>query len=166
MKISPMEIQRQTFSKRLRGYDPEEVRTYLNLLAEELQQFQREQAALQQEAQFLRSIVDEHRQREEILKNTLLTAQRLSEEIKETARKQGEMTVKEAELQADKLVELAQGRAKSIERETIDLRVMRQMLRSDIRALLERIQHILDAQEEAEVDDNLRFMKRREGASE
>lgn len=166
MKISPMEIQRQTFSKRLRGYDPEEVRTYLNLVAEELQQLQREQAALQQEAQFLRSIVDEHRQREEILKNTLLTAQRLSEEIKETARKQGEMTVKEAELQADKLVELAQGRAKTIERETIDLRAMRQMLRSDIRALLERIEHILDAQEEAEVDDNLRFMKRREGASE
>jgi cell division initiation protein len=166
MKISPMEIQRQTFSKRFRGYDPEEVRTYLNLLAEELQQFQREQAALQQEAQFLRSIVDEHRQREEILKNTLLTAQRVSEEIRETARKQGEMTVKEAELQADKLVELAQGRAKSIERETLDLRAMRQMLRSDVRALLERIQHILDAQEEAEVDDNLRFMKRREGASE
>lgn len=166
MKITPMELQRQTFSKRLRGYDPEEVRTYLNLVAEELQQFQREQAALQQEAQFLRSIVDEHRQREEILKNTLLTAQRLSDEIKETARKQSEMAVKEAELQADKLIELAQGRAKSIERETIDLRSMRQMLSSDIRALLQRIQHILDAQEEAEVEDNLRFMKRREGAAE
>jgi cell division initiation protein len=166
MKISPMEIQRQTFSKRLRGYDPDEVRTYLNLVAEELQQFQREQAALQQEATFLRSIVDEHRQREEILKNTLLTAQRVSEEIKENARKQSVSTVKEAELQADRLIELAQDRAKTIERETLDLRSMRQMLRGDIRALLDRIQHILDAQEEAEVDDNLRFMKRREGASE
>ena len=166
MKISPMEIQRQTFSKRLRGLDPEEVRTYLNLVAEELQQIQREQAALQQETTFLRSIVDEHRQREEILKNTLLTAQRVSEEIKENARKQSESTVKQAELQADRLIELAQDRAKTIERDTLDLRSMRQMLRGDIRALLERIQHILDAQEEAEVDDNLRFMKRREGASE
>ena len=166
MKISPMEIQRQTFSKRLRGYDPDEVRTYLNLVAEELQQFQREQAALQQETTFLRSIVDEHRQREEILKNTLLTAQRVSEEIKENARRQSETTVKEAELQADRLVELAQDRAKTIERETLDLRSMRQVLRGDVRALLERIHHILDAQEEAEVDDNLRFMKRREGASE
>ena len=163
MKISPMEIQRQTFSKRLRGYDPDEVRTYLNLIGEELQQIQREQAALQQEATFLRSIVDEHKQREEILKNTLLTAQRVSEEIKENARKQSETTVKQAELQADRLVELAQDRAKTIERDTLDLRSMRQMLRGDIRALLERIQHILDAQEEAEVDDNLRFMKRREG---
>jgi cell division initiation protein len=166
MKISPMEIQRQTFSKRLRGYDPDEVRTYLNLVAEELQQFQREQAALQQETTFLRSIVDEHRQREEILKNTLLTAQRVSEEIKENARKQSDTAVKEAELQADRLVGLAQDRAKTIERETLDLRSMRQVLRGDIRALLERIHHILDAQEEAEVDDNLRFMKRREGASE
>jgi cell division initiation protein len=166
MKISPMEIQRQTFSKRLRGYDPEEVRTYLNLVAEELQQLQREQSGLQQEVTFLRSIVDEHRQREEILKNTLLTAQRVSEEIKENARKQSETTVKEAELQADRLVELAQDRAKTIGRETLDLRSMRQVLRGDVRALLERIHHILDAQEEAEVDDNLRFMKRREGASE
>jgi cell division initiation protein len=164
MKISPMDIQRQPFSKRFRGYDPGEVRTYLNLVAEELQQFQREHAALQQEAQFLRSIVDEHRERESILKNTLLTAQRVSEELKEAARKQGDATVKEAELQADKLMELAQGRAKTIERETIDLRSMRQTLRSDIRALVQRIVHVLDAQEEAEVDDNLRFMRRREGS--
>jgi hypothetical protein len=37
-------------------------------------------------------------------------------------------------------------------------------LHTDIRGLLSRIQHILDSQEEAEVDDNLRFMKRRDGA--
>src|SRR5262245_22995593 len=163
MKISPMDIQRQPFSKRLRGFDPEEVRSYLHLVAEELQQFQREHAALQQEAQFLRGIVEEHRERETILKNTLLTAQRVSEEIKEAARKHGEATIKEAELQADKLIELAQSRAKAIERETLDLRAMRQALHTDIRGLLARIQHILDSQEEAEVDDNLRFMKRRDG---
>lgn len=162
MKISPMEIQRQAFSKRLRGYDKDEVRTYLNLVAEELEQFQREHAALAQEAQFLRGVVDEHRQRETILKNTLLTAQRVSEELREAARRQGEATVKEAELQADKLVELAQSRAKAIERETMDLRAMRQALRSDVRALIARLEHILDSQEEAELDDNLRFMKRRE----
>ena len=163
MKFSPMDIQRQTFSKRLRGLDPEEVRTYLHLVAEELAQFQREHASLQQEVQFLRGIVEEHRQRETILKNTLLTAQRVSEEIREIARKQGEATLKEAELQADKLIELAQSRAKSIEHDTLDLRAMRQALHTDIRGLLQRIQHILDSQEEAEVDDNLRFMKRRDG---
>jgi cell division initiation protein len=160
-----MDIQRQSFTRRFRGFDSEEVRNYLNLLAEELAQFQREHHTMEQEVQFLRGIVEEHRQREAILKNTLITAQRVSEEIRENARKQSETTVKEAELNADRLLELAQARAKEVERDTLDLRAMRQTLRTDVRALIQRLEHVLDLQEEAEVEDNLRFMKRRDQSS-
>jgi cell division initiation protein len=162
MKISPMDIQRQTFGSRWRGYDDAEVRTYLNIVAEEVAALQRERDGLEQEVQSLRALVDEHRQRETILKNTLLTAQRLSEEIREAARKQSESVVKEAELQADRLLELAQSRAQEVERGILDLRGHRSSLRTDVRALITRLTHILDLQEEAEVEDNLRFLKRRE----
>ena len=162
MKISPMDLQRQTFAQRLRGFDPAEVRTYLNIVAEEVAALQRERDGLEQEVQSLRALVDEHRQRETILKNTLLTAQRLSEEIKEAARKQSESVVKEAEIQADRLLDLAQSRAQEVERGILDLRAHRSSLRTDVRALITRLTHILDLQEEAEVEDNLRFMKRRE----
>jgi cell division initiation protein len=162
MKISPMDLQRQTFAQRLRGFDPAEVRTYLNIVAEEVAALQRERDGLEQEVQSLRALVDEHRQRETILKNTLLTAQRLSEEIKEVARKQSESVVKEAEIQADRLLELAQSRAQEVERGILDLRAHRSSLRTDVRALITRLTHILDLQEEAEVEDNLRFLKRRE----
>jgi cell division initiation protein len=162
MKISPMDLQRQTFAPRWRGYDTAEVRTYLNIVAEEIAALQRERDGLEQEVQSLRALVDEHRQRETILKNTLLTAQRLSEEMKEAARKQSESVVKEAEIQADRLLELAQSRAQEVERGILDLRGMRSSLRTDVRALITRLTHILDLQEEAEVEDNLRFLKRRE----
>ena len=162
MKISPMDLQRQTFSQRLRGFDPAEVRTYLNIVAEEIAALQRERDGLEQEVQSLRGPVDEHRQRETILKNTLLTAQRLSEEIKDAARKQSESVIKEAEMQADRLIELAQSRAQEVERGILDLRAHRSSLRTDVRALITRLTHILDLQEEAEVEDNLRFLKRRE----
>jgi len=162
MKISPMDLQRQTFAQRWRGYDTAEVRTYLNIVAEEIAALQRERDGLEQEVQSLRALVDEHRQRETILKNTLLTAQRLSEEIREVARKQSESVVKEAEMQADRLLELAQSRAQEVERGILDLRGMRSSLRTDVRALITRLTHILDLQEEAEVEDNLRFLKRRE----
>jgi cell division initiation protein len=162
MKISPMDLQRQTFSQKLRGFDPAEVRTYLNIVAEEIAALQRERDGLEHEVQSLRGLVDEHRQRETILKNTLLTAQRLSEEIKDAARKQSESVVKEAEMQADRLVELAQSRAQEVERGILDLRAHRSSLRTDVRALITRLTHILDLQEEAEVEDNLRFLKRRE----
>src|SRR6266568_1201691 len=121
MKISPMDIQRQTFTPKFRGFE-----------------------------------------REVILKNTLLTAQKASEEIKENARKQAESQVKEAELQADRLVELAQSRAHEVERGIVDLRGHRAALRTDIRAFITRLTHLLDLQEEAELEDNLRFLKRRE----
>jgi cell division initiation protein len=164
MKISPMDIQRQEFARVLRGYDREEVRTYLTIVAEEVAALQRERDSFDQQVQNMQGLLDEHRQREAILKNTLLTAQRVSEEIREVARKQSESTVKEAELQADRLLELAQGRAHEVERGILDLRAQRTALRTDIRSVLTRLTHLLDLQEEAELEDNLRFLKRREEA--
>jgi len=162
MKISPMDIQRQTFGQVFRGLDPDEVRAYLNIVAEEVASLQMERDRLDQELSSLRSLIDEHRQRETILKNTLLTAQRVSEEIRDNARKEAETTVKEAEMQADRLVELAQNRAHEVERGILDLRAHRSALRTDVRALITRLSHLLDLQEEAELEDNLRFLRRRE----
>jgi cell division initiation protein len=164
MKISPMDIQRQTFARTFRGFEPEEVRTYLALVAEEVAALQRDRDSLEQKVQSLQYVVDEAKDREAILKNTLLTAQKASEEIRENARREAESQVKEAELQADRLVELAQSRAHDVERGILDLRVHRAGLRTDIRAFITRLTHLLDLQEEAEVEDNLRFLKRREEA--
>jgi len=162
MKISPMDIQRQAFGRRLRGLDADEVRAYLNIVAEEVAALQMERDRLHHEVQEVRSLLEEHRQRETILKNTLLMAQRVSEEIKENARKQADTVIKEAEIQSDHLVELAQSRAHEVERGILDLRAHRTALRTDVRALITRLTRILDLQEEFEVEDNLRFLKRRE----
>ncbi len=164
MKITPMDIQRQSFNSRFRGYDGDEVRAFLNLVSEEVAELQRDHSRLQQEVQHLNSLLDEHRERETILKNTLLTAQRVSEEIRDNARKQAESTVQEAELRADRLLELAQSRAHEVEGQILDLRSQRSALRTDVRALVQRVSQILDLQEEAELEDNLRILKRREEA--
>ena len=162
MKISPMDIQRQAFGRKMRGLDPDEVRAYLNIVAEEVAGLQMERDRLHHEVQEIKSLLEEHRQRETILKNTLLMAQRVSEEIKENARKQAETVIKEAEIQSDHLIELAQSRAHEVERGILDLRAHRTSLRTDVRALITRLTRILDLQEEVEVEDNLRFLKRRE----
>jgi len=165
MKISPMDIQRQAFGRRFRGFDQDEVRSYLHLVAEEVAALQRERDTFEQQFKDLQSLIEEHKERETILKNTLLTAQKVSEDIRDAARKHAEGIVKEAELQADRLVELAQGRAHDVERGILDLRTHRTGLRTDIRALITRLATVLDLQEESELEDNLRFLKRREEAS-
>jgi cell division initiation protein len=160
MKVNTMDIQKQVFGRAFRGYDRDEVRAYLNYVAEEVATLQRERDGLDKEVQSLRAQVEDFRSREAILKNTLLTAQRLSEEMKETARKQSEVVLRDSELRADRLLELAQARAHEVETSIMDLRAHRQALRSDIRALIERITYILQSEEQAEAEDNLRFMTR------
>ncbi|MCL4819218.1 MAG: DivIVA domain-containing protein [Vicinamibacteria bacterium] len=162
MNLTPMDIQRHPFRRKLRGFDPDEVRTYLGLVAEELATLLQQLANLKKENETQRELLEEHRQRETILKNTLLLAQRVSEEVKEAARKQSEATVREAELRADRLVELAQSRAHEVERGILDLRAQRKAVRDDLRALIGRVTQVLDLQEEAELEDNLRILKRRE----
>jgi cell division initiation protein len=162
MKITPMDIQRQAFSTRFRGLDPDEVRGYLTLVAEELAAVERERAELDQQVKHMEGLLEEHRQRESILKSTLLTAQKASDDIREAAERQAEARIKESELQADKLLELAQGRASEVEHGILELRALRTGLRTDIRALVTRLTTLLDLQEEAELEDNLRFLKRRE----
>ena len=164
MKISPMEIQRQTFAGKIRGFDRDEVRTYLAFVAEEIATVQRERDLLQQELQSIKSVVEDYRHREMILKNTLLTAQRVSEEIRENARRHAEGIVKEAEIQADRLLEIAQSRARQIELDLVDLRMQRQTVRSEMRSFLERMGRMLEIQQEAEAEDNVHFLPRREEA--
>ena len=108
MKISPMDIQRQTFGVRLRGFDPDEVRAFLAVVAEEMAALQRDKDEIEQQLRHLEQIVGEHRERETILKNTLLTAQKAAEDIRESARRRPSTVVKQAELQGDRLLELAQ----------------------------------------------------------
>jgi cell division initiation protein len=165
MKLTPADIQRQSFSSRFRGFDRDEVMAFLGAVAEEMAALQREQTDTEQQLRHLELIVNEHRERESILKNTLLTAQKASEDIREAARKEAETIVKQADLQGDRLLELAQNRAHDVERGILELRGHRTALRTDIRALITRLTHLLDLQEEAEVEDNLRFLKRREEAS-
>jgi cell division initiation protein len=165
MKLTPTDVQRQSFGTRFRGFDPDEVRAFLAAVAEEMAALQRERDEVEQQLRHLELIVNEHRERESILKNTLLTAQKASEDIRDAARKEADTIVKQAELQGDRLLELAQSRAHEVERGILELRGHRTALRTDIRALISRLSHLLDLQEEAEVEDNLRFLKRREEAS-
>jgi cell division initiation protein len=164
MKLTPSDVQRQSFDTRFRGFDRDEVRTFLAAVAEEMAALLREKEETEQQLRHLELIVNEHREREAILKNTLLAAQKASEDIRSAARKDAETIVKQAELQGDRLLELAQGRAHEVERGILDLRGHRTALRTDIRAIVTRLTHLLDLQEEAEVEDNLRFLKRREEA--
>ena len=149
--LTPLEIQKQSFARKLKGFDPNEVRAYLQLIAEEMENLLRDVDRLSRENVMLREDLDDHNQRERILKDTLLSAQRVSEEVKSNARKEAELIVKDAELLSERLVSQAMSRVADLERTIQDLKVERRSARNKLSATLDTIQQLLmlDAEQEA-----------------
>src|ERR1051326_958244 len=141
--LTPLEIQKQTFSRAIKGYTVDEVRGYLHLVAEEIERLVKDVDRLSRENAMLREELDDHNQRERILKDTLLSAQRVSEEVKSNARKEAELIVKDAELLSERLVSQAMSRVADLERTIQDLKVERRSARNKLQATLDTIQQLL-----------------------
>lgn len=149
--LTPLEIQKQTFSRTIKGYNPDEVRAYLHLVAEEIERLVRENDRLSREVAVLRDDLEDHSNRERILKDTLLSAQKVAEDLTTNARKEAELIVKDAELLADRLIGQAMQRVGDLEKAIADLKIERRSARNKLQATLDTIQQmvILDAEEEA-----------------
>ena len=151
MDLTPLDIQKQTFSRSLKGYNSDEVRAYLHLIAEEIERLVRDVDRLARENAMLREDLDDHSQRERILKDTLLSAQKVSEDVRATARKEAELIVKDAELLSERLISQAMTRVADLERSIQDLKVQRKATRSKVQGTIDTVQQLLmmDAEEEA-----------------
>ena len=151
MNLTPLDIQKQTFARSLKGYNHDEVRAYLHLIAEEIERLVRDVDRLARENAMLREDLEDHSQRERILKDTLLSAQKVSEDVRATARKEAELIVKDAELLSERLIGQAMQRVADLERSIQDLKVQRKATRAKLQGTLDTVQHLLmlDVEEEA-----------------
>lgn len=149
--LTPLEIQKQTFGRKLKGYDPDEVRAYLHLVAEEIERFVRENDRLLRENAILREDLEDHANRERILKDTLLSAQRVAEELTGNARKEAELIVKDAELLSERVIAQAMQRVGDLERAIADLKIERRAARVKLQNAVDTVQQMIafDAEQEA-----------------
>ena len=149
--LTPLEIQKQTFAKATRGYAADEVRAYLHLVAEEIERLLKEVDRTSRENAMLRDELEGHTERERILKDTLLSAQKVSEDVKANARKEAELIVKDAELLSERLVSQAMSRVGDLERSIQDLKIERKTVRNRLQSTLDTVQQmlVLDAEQEA-----------------
>jgi cell division initiation protein len=151
--LTPLEIQKQTFARSLKGYNPDEVRAYLHLVAEEIERLVRENDRLQRENFMLREDLQDHSNRERILKDTLLSAQKVAEDVTANARKEAELIVKDAELLSERLIAQAAQRVSDLERTIQDLKYERRTARHKLQGTISNIQQMLQLDEEQEATE-------------
>lgn len=109
MRITPLDVRKQEFKRVMRGYDADEVRAFLVTLADEYEAVLIDNRQLRERMLETDEKLTEYRNLELALRDTLMTAERVTQETRETARKQGELLIEEARLRVDQV--LAEGRA-------------------------------------------------------
>jgi cell division initiation protein len=110
MKITPLDIQQQQFRVRFRGFDMVEVDNFLDLAANEFEELLRENNRLKEEDRQKAERIQQLERAERDLHNALISAQQICEEMKNQARKEGELIIEDAKANARKIWETAQVR--------------------------------------------------------
>lgn len=155
MKISPLDIRKQEFRKALRGIDPEEVRVFLSLVADEMERLLSEVSRQRDESDALRRRAEEFQALEKTLQSTLLTAERVTADTRENARREADLMLREAETRAERIVEDARRRLSRLNDDIQELRDRKEVYLSRFRSLVQMQLELLEAHAEdfAEVDE-------------
>ena len=166
MNITPLDITQKQFKKVFRGFEPDEVEAFLGLVAVEFEALVKETLALREDNQRKGEEIAEFKGRERALQETLVAAQKASEEIREAARKESEITISDAELQAEKIVQAAHARFLRIVDDINELKRQRLQFETNVRTLVESHVKLLDAFREPSREEAVQYIPTRKRASE
>ncbi len=143
MKVTPLDLRQQRFSTVMRGFDRGEVSAFLSEASEDYESALRENDRLRQEVSKLEALLKEHRGQEVNLRNTLLSAQKLADDIKETASQEAARILREAEGRADLLLQKSQARFEDVQREIDGLRLKRREVETSLEGIIATINNTI-----------------------
>lgn len=158
MNVSPLDLRQQRFRSAFRGFDKVEVTAFLAAVADDYEQALRDTDKIRQDMRRMEAIINEHRESERTLKTTLITAQKLADEIKAHAEHEAQRIMREAEGRTELLLDNAQARLDAVQREIDSLKLKRKDVETSIEATIQTLRHTLDfvhEQDTRERDDRV-----------
>lgn len=138
MNITPLDIQQQQFKgKMLGGLDPNDVDAFLQMVAAEMESLIRENTELKEQSRKVALQLEELSQREVTLRETMLAAQKVTEEMKANAQKEANLIVSEAELKGERIVADAENRLLQLNNQIHEIRRQKLQFETNLKSLLE-----------------------------
>jgi cell division initiation protein len=135
--MTPLDIRKQTFKRVMRGNDRDEVQAFLEMIADEFERLNAENIKLRESEGRLQIEVERFRSMEQTLQEMLKTAQQTADDVRDNARKEGRLIVKEAEILANRAVEKARAQVRAIRADIVGLKNQRDMFVARFQALVQ-----------------------------
>jgi cell division initiation protein len=163
MRITPLDIRKQEFRKTMRGLDSDEVYAFLITVADEYEAVLSDNKRLREHIVQLEERLTEFKSMETNLRNTLMTAEKVTADAKENARKEADLIVRGAEVEAVKSAEAIRAHTQQLRREILELKKHKDNYVTRLRTLLDSHRSVIDGFEEdfAEVDREIEAIGRK-----
>lgn len=137
MPLTPLDIHNKEFGRRLRGYDEDEVNEFLDQVIKDYESVIRENKELSNQILNLQEKLDHFANIEETLSKTIIVAQEAADEVKHNAKKEAQLILKEAEKNADRIVNDSIVKSRKIALEVDELKKQAAIYRARFRTLVE-----------------------------
>jgi cell division initiation protein len=114
MKLTPLDIQQQKFQVKWRGYDKQEVETFLEMIAEDVESLLQQCNKLKSEIQKCEAQLVDFRENERAIQQTIMTTQKVSDDLKRNAQREAELIISEAKVAAGRIMNDARAQAEKV----------------------------------------------------
>jgi len=148
--VSPLDMRQAKFATAMRGFDRNEVSTFLLEAAEGYEQALRENDRLRQEIARLEASLQQFRELEGGLRTMLLSAQKVADDMRENAQQEAARIVREAEGRAELLAQAAQAQAEDLQRDIDGLRLKRRESETALESMISSLQSTIEFMREQE----------------
>ena len=146
MELTPLDIRNQTFhKKKFGGIDQEEVKSFLNAVAESFEQMSRTKTDLTERLKIAEERVNYYRQIEKTIQDAVVTMQKTADESKQNAEKEAELIIAEAKAKALGEIDNIKQEAILLKKEIEQLRTLRTNYLIRFKAQIHSQQELLEA---------------------
>jgi len=108
--LKSVDILQQKFPLKFRGYDVQDVDSFLEVIAGELERLSNENSQVKDAVLVLKNEVETYKKKEESINAALVTVQKMAEDVKNSAVKEAEKIISRANLESEKIIEEARSK--------------------------------------------------------
>ncbi|KGP92789.1 septum formation initiator [Pontibacillus chungwhensis BH030062] len=164
MALTPLDIHNKEFTRGFRGYDEDEVNEFLDQVIKDYESVIREKKNLEEKVSQLEEKLGHFSNIEETLNKSILVAQETAEEVKGHANKESKLILKEAEKNADRIINEALSKSRRISLEVEELKKQAKVFRTRLKMMVEAQLDMLETDDwdelfNEEIDEETEYEK-------
>ncbi len=159
MNLTPLDIRKQDFGRQMRGFDVEEVRSFLDLIAEQFEAIRAERDELAKRAEFHEAKLKEYQKMEATLQDAMMNAQKAGRNAEQESSKRSELLEQNARLEADRIIHDARRKHQKLLDDVHRLEGQRRSFILKMKQILRGQVELLDILEQEALEDSEELKK-------